>query len=219
MLVPFKARHKYGLDQQPSENERSKLLGALIEILAAGLGAQNSKVVESEHRLSQYAIFGDQVATALGYSHKYFSNLYATAKRTAAQDYAAGDPTVSAIVKFIKSQEAKAFETNTPPKAVEIRQARGFIIKRLNGQFLAGYTPKGLRLGAKEAIDSLPFSERMGFGQGFTFPETDRAMVGAMNRVSSSILKDLGFEIIERALGSEKNKEKLYLFQWCIDVS
>lgn len=215
LLTPFTARQRYARDVKQSEEDRRMLLGAFLTLLVAGLAHHRLEpITESRHRMAQYASFGEAISRALGNEAGYFSDLYAAARQSAARDYANGDPTAFAIDKFLRGQEKQAVLAASPPKATQIRKDRGFIIRKSNGRYLAGYTPKGLRLGASSTNSALPYDERIAKSSGYTFPETDRAMSGAMNRLISSVLPDLGFKAAEERLGSEKNKETLYLFEW-----
>lgn len=215
LLIPFAARQRYAQDVKPTEEDRGMLLGAFLTLLVAGLAQQMLEpITESRHRMAEYASFGEAISRALGNEAGYFSDLYAAAKQSAARDYANGDPTAFAIDKFLRGQEKHAVLADSPPKQTQIRKDRGFIIRKPNGRYLAGYTPKGLRLGANSINGALPYDERIAKSSGYTFPETDRAMTGAMNRLISSVLPDLGFKAAESRLGSEKNKETLYLFEW-----
>ena len=216
--IRFKARQVFARDVMPSESERGLILGACLTLLHAGLKQEKvSPVTQSRHRMAQYAMFGEAIARALGHEAGAFDRLYSMAKKKAAAEYAVGDHVAFAIDKFLRHQQKQAIETDEQPTGVQIRQNRGFIIKRSNGTYLAGYTPKGLRLGAKQVFMNLPAEDRFNSSNGYTYPETDRAMALAVNRLISSILPDLGYRAKEESLGSERNKEKLYVFAWRAD--
>lgn len=213
--IRFKARQQFARDVSPSESDRGLILGACLTLLHVGLKQEKvSLATQSKHRMAQYAMFGEAIATALGHAVGTFDRLYSMAKKKAAAEYAAGDYVAFAIDKFLRDQQKLAIEADQQPTGVQIRENRGFIIKRSDGRYLAGYTPKGLRLGAEKVVKSLPIEDRFNSSHGYTYPETDRAMAGAMNRLISSILPDLGYQAAEKSLGSERNREKLYVFIW-----
>ena len=215
LRITLAARKNYRRNKQDSKDLRSKILGALLELLVAGLRHEETDPdVETRHRMADVVLFGEGIAKALGHEAGYFTKLFSESKKRSASDYAAGDPLVFSLVRFLRSQESVAVESDKPPSGAEIRKNRGFIIRQSSGKYVAGYTPLRLVEGVMDAFNKKPTDAGFSWHAGDSLPTNGRAMSVAMNRVMSSILVELGYQAEKRYLGSPKNNETLFLFGW-----
>jgi hypothetical protein len=210
--VHFAPRNTYKADLNRSAEWQAKLLGALIELAVAGLQHQNSDPeATSEHRLAQFVIFGEGIAKALGYADKHFDAVYKDAKARVARDYSEGDPVSGGVDLFLRAQEISAVETDDIPTVRALKRNGRFCIKRSDGWFIAGLTPAQLHEAALGANQKA--GRRFGY-DGPQFPPNARALTSAMNRLMSTVLKDMGYAVIMKPIGTKTNRLNIYLFRW-----
>jgi energy-coupling factor transporter ATP-binding protein EcfA2 len=208
----FAPRQTYKVDVTRSTEWQGKLLGALIELAVAGLQHQSiDPNASSKHRLAKFVIFGEGIAKALGHDDGHFSDAYTEAKARVARDYSEGDPVSGGIDLFLRAQETRALVADTKPSAKEIERHGGFCIKRSDGSYLAGFMPETLLSGAKLENDN---KKRRFYGDGVYFPQNARALSSAMNRLMSTVLKDLGYEATVKPLGAPSRGKNLFCFIW-----
>jgi hypothetical protein len=97
------------------------------------------------------------------------------------------------------------------PNGAVLKQNGRFCIKRSDGSFLAGFTPASLHEGAFKANNDV--GRRFGY-DGPQFPANARALTSAMNRLMSTVLRDLGYDVIVKPIGAKTNRLNAYLFRW-----
>jgi hypothetical protein len=165
----------------------------------------------SKHRLAQFVIFGEGIAKALGHGDGHFDSVYTESKSRVARDYSEGDPVSGGIDLLLQSLERSADKTDNLPSGKVLRQNGRFCIERSDGSFLAGVTPAALHAGALKAND---IAGRKFVYDGPQFPANARALTSAMNRLMSTVLRDMGYDVTVKPVGAKSNRLNAYLFRW-----
>lgn len=208
----FAPRQTYKVDVTRSKEWQGKLLGALIELAVAGMQHQSTDPnASSKHRLAQFVIFGEGIAKALGHGDGHFDSVYTESKSRVARDYSEGDPVSGGIDLLLQSLERSADKTDNLPSGKVLRQNGRFCIERSDGSFLAGVTPAALHAGALKAND---IAGRKFVYDGPQFPANARALTSAMNRLMSTVLRDMGYDVTVKPVGAKSNRLNAYLFRW-----
>ena len=203
--IPFKSRQSFQsqlqLMQQQSSNSAA-VLGAILELLSAGLAGLDI-TQSSKHRMVDFALLGEAIATALGHPTGHFSGELDAINRRTAEDYAEGDELIKATLAIFKRKAANAAKTNTFPKWTTWQIAGWHAIERTDGS-------KRMAITTQVLFDEVRLTTST---NNEWMPKNPRWLTSAL-MTKTPILRDLGFVIEQRSLGGGTGRKKAWVATW-----
>jgi hypothetical protein len=204
--VPFSPRRHFSSGVVVGEKRATDagvVLGALLELFAAGL-ARLDLSRTSTHRLVDFALMGEAIASATGMEAGTFDKMLTAANKETAAEYAEGDLFIRAVLEAVKeiAETAKDGEALPPWRS----WTRGAAATRTGEGVLVAITPQGLldRVAAKGG------GTAGHFGRAEWIPATPRALTSILN-LKLPVLRDLGITTMHEV---KRARQGIWIFQW-----
>lgn len=170
--------------------QRPQLLGALCELLAAGMAGFSRDTHTHNHRLYDFVALGEAICQAAEVESGTFIKQMNELRASTGAEIASGDEFIIATRKTLGTLVGKAIPGETLPGykswfsdgAVAVRQASGRVIVGIRGKALFDLSARSYPVGSI---------------RGDWVPRSEREVSGALLR-TTPIFSDIGIQVVKR---------------------